>query len=73
MAVPALLEALDQSDLFARYAAFYALRRIGLQNSQAWTAIVGGLASDRPAVREGTTFAVRETYDPALVQAPPPW
>ena len=68
-AVPALLEALEQKDLFARYAAFYALRRIGLQNGQAWTAIVGGLASDRPAVREGTTFAVRETYDPALVQA----
>jgi len=68
-AVPALQKELDQKDLFARYAAFVALRRIGLADPKAWPRIVEGFASTNAAIREGTGFAVRETYDPALVKA----
>jgi putative heme-binding domain-containing protein len=68
-AVPALMKELDQKDLFARYAAFVALRRIGLADPKAWPQIVEGFASPNAAIREGTGFAVREIYDPALVQA----
>jgi len=68
-AVPALLKELDQKDLFARYAAFLALRRIGLAEPKAWPRIVEGLASTNRAIREGVEFAVRETYDSALVKA----
>jgi putative heme-binding domain-containing protein len=68
-AVPALMKELDQKDLFARYAAFVALRRIGLAEPKAWPEIVDGFASTNAAIREGTSFAVRETYDPALVKA----
>jgi putative heme-binding domain-containing protein len=68
-AVPALMKELDQKDLFARYAAFLALRRIGLADPKAWPEIVEGFASSNAAIRQGVEFAVRETYDPALVKA----
>lgn len=68
-AVPALMKELDQKDLFARYAAFLALRRIGLADPKAWPEIVEGFASTNAAIREGVEFAVRETYNPALVKA----
>jgi len=68
-AVPGLMKELDQKDLFARYAAFLALRRIGLADPKAWSEIVEGFASTNAAIREGVGFAVRETYDPALVKA----
>ena len=68
-AIPALMKELDQKDLFARYAAFFALRRIGLADPKAWPEIVDGFASTNPAIREGVSFAVRETYDPELVKA----
>ncbi len=68
-AVPALMKELDQKDLFARYAAFVALRRIGLADPKAWPEIVEGFSSTNPAIREGVGFAVRETYEPALVKA----
>jgi putative heme-binding domain-containing protein len=68
-AVPALIKELDQTNLFARYAAFLALRRIGLAEPKVWPEIVEGFASTNAAIREGVGFAVRETYDPALVKA----
>src|SRR5262249_8993936 len=68
-AIAALLEALDQNDLFPRYAAFKALNRIGLHNPSSWPAILSGLQSNKSAIREGTTFAVRETWDPQLLAA----
>jgi putative heme-binding domain-containing protein len=68
-AIPALMKELDQKDLFARYAAFVALRRIGLADPKAWPEIVEGLAGTNAAIREGVGFALRETYDPALVKA----
>jgi putative heme-binding domain-containing protein len=68
-AVPALMKELNQKDLFARYAAFVALRRIGQADPKAWPEIVEGFASTNAAIREGVGFAVRETYDPALVKA----
>lgn len=68
-AVPALMKELDQKDLFARYAAFFALRRIGLADPKAWPEIVDGLANTNAAIREGVMFAMRETYDPALARA----
>ncbi len=67
-AVPRLLEALDQVDLFARYAAFTALNRIGRRDPTAWRAIAAGLESENKAIAEGAGFAMRETYDEALVK-----
>lgn len=68
-AVMPLRVALAQTDLFARYAAFKALNRIGLADPKAWPEIVDGLDSVNPRIREGAFFAVRETYDPALITA----
>ena len=68
-AVPALMKSLDEKDMFAHYADFYALRRIGLADPKAWPQIVAGFNSPDPAIREGAQFAARETYDPGLVKA----
>jgi putative heme-binding domain-containing protein len=68
-AIPALQEALKGKDLFARYAAFHALNRIGRANSTAWGDIVKGLESADASVREGTLFALRETYEEPLAAA----
>jgi putative membrane-bound dehydrogenase-like protein len=68
-AVPALLNELEDRDLFARYAAFTALNRIGTNTPSAWTAVARGLDHFSPRVREGTAFALRETWDPALLGA----
>src|SRR5205807_1668272 len=67
-AIPALIEALDEPDAFARYGAFTALNRIGRRDPAAWGAIVLGLSHAKPKVRDGVTMALRETYEPALVQ-----
>lgn len=67
-AVPALLAVLDEQDLFTRFAAFTALNRIGRRHSDAWQAIATGLAHPDERVRDGTRFALRETYDPQLVR-----
>ena len=53
--------------MFARYAAFTALNRIGTNAPSAWVAIVRGLESKSARVREGTVFALRETYDSSLL------
>jgi putative membrane-bound dehydrogenase-like protein len=68
-ALPALLQALDEADLYARFAGFTALNRIGRAEPRAWHAIIPGLADNNPRIREGTEFAIRETYDPSLVEA----
>jgi len=68
-AIPALQASLTGKDVFARYAAFHALNRIGRANSSAWTEIVKGLESPDAAVREGTLFALRETYEEPLAAA----
>jgi len=67
-AVPALSASLADTDLFARFAAFTALTRIDKTRSRAWTAIAEGLRSQQPSIREGTEFALRETYDEALLE-----
>jgi putative membrane-bound dehydrogenase-like protein len=61
-AVSALLPALDESDFFTRYAVFTALHRIGLAHPEAWEKIATGFSDEKPAVREGTLFAMRETF-----------
>src|SRR3989442_2658771 len=68
-AIPALLSALSEQDSLAHYAAFTALNRIGRADSRSWPAITKGLQSEEQRVREGTTFAVRETYEPPLTRA----
>jgi putative membrane-bound dehydrogenase-like protein len=68
-AIPALQAALTGKDLFARYAVFHALNRIGRANSSAWGEIVKGLESTNAAIREGSLFALRETYEEPLVAA----
>ncbi len=67
-AIPALLDALDDQDFFARYAVFNALNRIGRASGANWAAMAKGLESDNPRVREGTAFAMRETYEPSLAR-----
>jgi putative membrane-bound dehydrogenase-like protein len=67
--VPALRDALAEKDVFTRYAVFTALNRIGRADAKAWPEIARGLASDQPAIREGTLFALRETYQPGVVDA----
>lgn len=62
--VPPLLQALDESDFFTRYAVFTALRRIGLGRPDAWPQIAVGFTNRNPAIREGTFFAMRETFSP---------
>lgn len=66
-AIPALQSALKETDLFARHAAFTALRRIGTNNPAAWPAIASGLRHEDARVREGTRFALRDSYAPTLV------
>lgn len=66
-AIDPLVRTLAEPDLFARYAAFTALNRIGRQTGQ-WNQIAQGLKSASPQIREGTEFALRETYDLALMR-----
>ncbi|HEX8915366.1 MAG TPA: HEAT repeat domain-containing protein, partial [Humisphaera sp.] len=69
-AVPAVLARLDgEQDLFARYALFKALNRIGKADPKAWPAIVAGLEGKSDAVRANTTYALRNTYERQLVEA----
>ena len=56
-AVRPLRLALVQTDLFARYAAFHALNRIGSTDAKAWGQIVEGFDSVKPEIREGALFA----------------
>jgi putative membrane-bound dehydrogenase-like protein len=60
---------LEEKDLFVRYAAFKALNRLGRAHPDHWSEIVAGLQSPKAAIREGTLFALRETYDPELAKA----
>jgi putative heme-binding domain-containing protein len=68
-AVPALIRALDDQDLFARHATFSALNRIGRRQPEAWAAIVRGLEEKSARRREAAGFALRDTFDAALVRA----
>jgi putative heme-binding domain-containing protein len=68
-AIPALLAALPEQDFFAHYAIFTALHRIGTNSPAGWPGIVRGLSDANPRVVEGTTLALRETYDLQLLQA----
>jgi putative heme-binding domain-containing protein len=47
---------------------FTALNRIGRADHRTWPVIATGLEQDDRSVREGTTFALRETYEPRLAQ-----
>jgi putative membrane-bound dehydrogenase-like protein len=67
-AIPALSNALDQADVFGRYAAFSALNSIGRAHPESWKTIAEGLGSTNERVREGTAFALRETEDAQLVR-----
>jgi putative heme-binding domain-containing protein len=67
--VRAIRERLDDQDPQVRFAAFTALNRIGRTTAATWEAMIHGLASDRPRVREGTALALRETYDANLIAA----
>jgi len=61
-----LLSALNEEDFFTRYAVFTALNRVGRSDAKHWPSITRGLLHRDPAIREGTEFALRETYDAAL-------
>ncbi len=65
--VTPLLAALEQKDLFARFSVFTALSRIGQSSPAAWKSIVAAFQSEKPAVREGVSFALRQVYDTNLV------
>lgn len=66
-AASALVPTLDDPDPVVRHVTYVALNRLGRAAPEAWPMIAAGLASDKPAVREGTLFALRETYDVPVV------
>jgi putative heme-binding domain-containing protein len=66
-AAPALLHQLGEKDSFVRFSVFTAMNRIGRADPAAWKALAKGLESSQPAVRQGTEFALRNTYDPVLL------
>ena len=66
-AIPALAAALDQTDIFARYAAFTALNDIGRAHPESWKTVAEGLDNTNGRVREATAFALRETEDVQLI------
>jgi putative heme-binding domain-containing protein len=66
--IPELLDTLADEDAFVRHATFGALHRIGQSSPPAWAAIGRGLRSDRPPIREGTLFAMRETYQEPVIR-----
>jgi putative membrane-bound dehydrogenase-like protein len=68
-AVTKLIPALDEADPFVRYTVFTALNRIGRSHPEAWPAIIRGLEHTNARIRDHTTFAARDTYEPALVSA----
>jgi putative heme-binding domain-containing protein len=68
-AVAPLQDRFRDDDRLVRHAAVTAVNRIGRAQAAAWEAIVEGLASDRPQVRDGTMLALRETYEVPLVSA----
>jgi len=68
-AVPSLLKALDEDDLFARYAAFTALNYIGRAHPTTWSSIAQGLRSPQAKILEGTMFAMRETFQEENINA----
>ena len=65
--IPALLHALNQSDLFARYAAFTALNQIGRAHPEAWKTIARELDNTNARVREAVSFALRDTEEIEVV------
>lgn len=68
-AITALLPSLDESDFFTRYAVFTALHHIGVAHPEAWAKIATGFGDEKPAVREGTLFAMRETFSASAADA----
>jgi putative membrane-bound dehydrogenase-like protein len=67
--VAPLLDALADGDLFAHYAAFLALRRIGQATPKAWPQIVAALGSEQAELREGVRFALGNVCDVELAAA----
>jgi putative membrane-bound dehydrogenase-like protein len=68
-AVVLLQDLLPDPDLFVRYAAWTALNRMGRAHPDHWGDIVRGFESQTPAIRTGTSYALRETYDERLAKA----
>lgn len=67
---PLLLKLGAEQDLFARYAMFNALRRIGTRSEErGWPTIVSGLESTSDTARANVTYALRGSYSSALVDA----
>jgi len=66
--IAALINRLTDSESFVRFAVFTALKRIGRVDQRTWPLIALGLERDDPIVRQGTLFALRETYEPRLAR-----
>jgi putative membrane-bound dehydrogenase-like protein len=58
-----------EDDLFVRYAAFTACNRIGRADPAGWAQVVGGLGAENPQIHTGAMFAMRDTFDVALISA----
>ena len=55
------------NSFFTCFATFTALHRLGTNTPAAWTTIALGLESEHERIRDGTRFALRETYDETLL------
>ncbi len=62
-----ILAGLDDSDLFARYAKFTALNRIGRRDPRVWRHLVRSLEAAPTSRQQSTMHAMRETFDRTLV------
>jgi putative membrane-bound dehydrogenase-like protein len=71
-AAPALIAALREPDDWAWHAVFTALNRIGRGHPEVWEQVAAGLRSPDGRVRQGCAFAMRETFDPRIVEAVAP-
>jgi putative membrane-bound dehydrogenase-like protein len=59
---------LKDDDPNVRYAAWTAMNRMGCRDAKAWRQIVEDLATPKERQRQGIVFALRETYDLALLK-----
>jgi putative membrane-bound dehydrogenase-like protein len=66
-AVQPLIDHLTEKDFFAHYAVFRALNRIGTADPSAWDKMVAAFSSDKPEIRAGLSYAMRNAFNESLI------
>jgi putative heme-binding domain-containing protein len=68
-ALPALLSAMTEGDLFARFAMFTTLNHLARAHPELWPRLVRALETRDGFARESIGFALRDTFEIELVKA----